>query len=61
MLLADFPLPSLSLLSKIGKGKINAIKYAQALKKDGEISEDICLCYMMKCIYKNVRSSLEVN
>ena len=45
MLLEDFSLPSLSLLSKIGKGKIDAIKYAQALKKDGKISEDICLLF----------------
>ena len=49
----DFPLPSLSLLSKIGKGKIGTIKYAQALKNDGEISEDICLLldemYLQKC------------
>ena len=45
MLLEDFPLPSLSLLSKIGKGKIDAIKDAQALKKDGKISEDICLLF----------------
>ena len=57
MLLEDFPWPSLSLLSKIGKGKIDAIKYAQVLKKDGKIS----VSYLMKCIYKNVRSSLEVN
>ena len=45
MLLEDFPLPSLSLLSKIGKGKIDAIKYAQALKKDGKTCEDICLLF----------------
>ena len=45
MLLEDFPVPSLSLLSKIGKGKIGAVKYAQALKKDGKISEDICLLF----------------
>ena len=43
MLLEDFPLPSLSLLSKIGNIKIDAIKYAQSLKKDGKIFEDICL------------------
>ena len=45
MLLEDFPVPTLSLLSKIGKGKIDAIKYAQNLKKDGKISEDICLLF----------------
>ena len=53
MLLEDFPLPSLSLLSKISKGKITSIKYAIALKKDGKISEDICLLfdemYLQKC------------
>ena len=45
MLLEGIPLPSLSLLSKISKGKIGAIKYAQALKKDGKISEDIHLLF----------------
>ena len=53
MLLEDFPLPSLSLLSKFIKRKIDAIKYAQALKKGGKISEDICLLfdeiYLQKC------------
>ena len=44
-LLEDFPLLSLSLLSKFIKRKIDAIKYAQALKKDGKISEDICLLF----------------
>ena len=29
----------------IGKGKIDAIIYVQALKKDGKISEDICLLF----------------
>ena len=45
MLLEDFPLPSLSFLCKISKGKIDAIKYAQALKKDGKITDDICLLF----------------
>ena len=53
MLLEDFPLPSLSLLSKISKAKIDIIKYTQALKKDGKKSEDICLLldemYLQKC------------
>ena len=53
MLLEDFPLPSLSLLSKFIKSKIDAIKYAQALKKDGRISEDTFLLfdemYLEKC------------
>ena len=52
MLLEDFPLPSLSLLSKISKGKIETIKYAQALKKDGKISEDICLLFDGMCLQK---------
>ena len=45
MLLEDFPLPSLSLLSNARKGKIGAIKCLQALEKDGKISEDICLSF----------------
>ena len=51
MLLEEFPLPSLSLLSKIGKRKIDTIKYAPALKKDRKISEDICLLFdvLQKC------------
>ena len=40
-------------LTKISKGKVDAIKCAQALKKDGKISEDICLLfdemYLQKC------------
>ena len=43
----------MSLLSKFIKRNIDAIKYAQALKKDGKISEDICLLfdeiYLQKC------------
>ena len=53
MLLEHFPLPSLSLLSKFIQRKIVAIKYAQYLKENGEISEDICLLcdemYLQKC------------
>ena len=52
MLLEDFTLQSLSLLSKIIKRKIGAIKYTQVFK-DGKISEDICLLfdemYLQKC------------
>ena len=48
MLLEDFPLPS---LSKLVKEK--SVLYAQALKKDGKVSEDICLLfderYSQKC------------
>ena len=44
---------SLTIFVKISKGKIDAIIYAQALKKDGKISEDICLLfdemYLQKC------------
>ena len=43
MLLEDFPLPSLSLLNKIIKRKIDLTKYAQALIKDIKISQDIYL------------------
>ena len=43
----------MSLLSKFSKRKTDAIKYAQALKRDGKISEDICLSfdemYLQKC------------
>ena len=53
MLLEDFPLLSLSLLSKISKAKFDTIKYTQALKKGGKKSEDICLLldemYLQKC------------
>ena len=53
MLLGNFPLPFLSLLSKVSKGKVDAIKCLQALEKDGKISEDICLSfdkmYLQKC------------
>ena len=47
------PLTIFVFIKKIGKGKIDAIKYAQALKKDGKISEDVCLLfdemYLQKC------------
>ena len=43
----------MSLLSLISKGNIDAIKCEQALKKDGKISENICLLfdetYLQKC------------
>ena len=45
MLSEDFALPSLSLLSEIGNRKIDTLKYAQALKKDGKTSKDICLSF----------------
>ena len=32
-------------IKKNGKGKIEAVKYAPALKKNGKISEDICLLF----------------
>ena len=31
-----------------------------ALKKNGKISEDICLLFDDKCVYKNMRSILEM-
>ena len=45
ILLEDFPLPHLSLLSKVSKGEIGSIKCSEALKKYGKISEDICLLF----------------
>ena len=48
MLLEDFPLPYLSLSSKISKGKIDAIKCSKAFKKDGKMSDDICLLFVEK-------------
>ena len=39
-------------LSRISKGKIDAIKYAQALKEDGKMSEDICLVFDKMYIQK---------
>ena len=43
---------SLSIFVKISKGKIDAIIYAQALKKDGKIYEDICLLFDVSYIQK---------
>ena len=37
----DFPLPSLSLLQKISSGHINAVKCANALRIEGNISENV--------------------
>ena len=51
---------SLTIFVKISKGKIDGIIYAQALKKDGKVSEDICLL-IDEMYLKNVRSILEVN
>ena len=36
---------SLTIFVKVSKGKIDAIVYAQGLKKDGKIPEDICLLF----------------
>ena len=53
MLFEDFSLTFLSLLSKVSKGQIDAIECARALRKDGKISEYICLLfdemYLQKC------------
>ena len=60
MLLEDFPLPYLSLISKIIKEKstlLNMLKLWRRMVKYLRIS----VSYLMKCIYKNVRSILEVN
>ena len=44
----------MSLLSKINKGKIGAIKYAQPLKKDVKISEDTFLLFDEMYLQKGV-------
>ena len=36
---------SLSLLQKISSGTIDAVKYANALRTEGKISEDVCLIF----------------
>ena len=51
----------LTIFLKISKGKIDTFIYAQALKMDGKISEDICLLFGEMYFKKNVRSILEVN
>ena len=43
MLSEHFPLPSLSLLRKITKGTLDAVKCAKKLKEVGKISEDVVL------------------
>ena len=43
MLCEHFPLPSLSLLRRITKGTIDAVKCATKLKEVGKISEDVVL------------------
>ena len=43
MLSEDSPYHLCLYLKKIGKGKIDAIKYARALKKDGKLYEDMSL------------------
>ena len=52
-ILEHFPLPSLSLLSKIHSGKIDAVKCAQTLSNEDKISNDVCLMfdemYLQKC------------
>lgn len=45
MLLDEFPFPSLSLLSKISSGKIDAVKCARTLKDMGKISHDVVLLF----------------
>ena len=53
MLLEDFPLSSLSLLSKFIKRKIDPIKYAQALKKGVKGS-----LWGSSGLFKRVKSSI---
>ena len=43
LLLEKFPLPSFSLLSKIQRGGVDAIKSIQLLREKGEISRDVIL------------------
>ena len=43
MLLDQFPLPSLSLLAKIQKGGVDALKSCKLLREKGDISEDVIL------------------
>ena len=45
VLLQDFPLPSLSVLQKISSGTIDAVKCANALRIEGNISEDVCMIF----------------
>ena len=49
----EFPFPSLSLLKKITKGQLDAVKCPKSLKSQGVISEDIVLMfdemYLQKC------------
>ena len=57
VLLQDFPLPSLSLLQKISSGTIDAVKCANALRTEGNISK-VYVWFLMKCTYKKVKSIL---
>ena len=45
VLLQDFPLPSLSSLQKISSDTIDVVKCANALRIEGNISEDVCLIF----------------
>ena len=49
----EFPLPSLSLLSKLCKGGIDAVKCANMLRSSGHISDDVILMFdemfLQKC------------
>ena len=53
LLMKEFPFPSLSLLKKITKGQLDAVKCPKSLKSQGVISEDIVLMfdemYLQKC------------
>ena len=43
-MLLEHLLSSLSLLHKISSGTIDAVKCAETLRNEGEISNDVCLC-----------------
>ena len=43
LLLENFPLPSFSILNKIQRGGVDAVKAITLLREKGEISEDIIL------------------
>ena len=52
MLLEHSPLPPLSLLHKISSGTIDAVEYAQTLRNEGKVSNDICLMFDEKYLQK---------
>ena len=59
LLLEEFNLPSLSLLRKITKGKIDPFAAAKLLLETGKISHDVILVFDEIYIYKNAKNMLE--